>query len=56
MINKPDPNCECQGTGLLLTEGVVFGRARYNKELGHFETPMYGDGVWVQTQCYCLTD
>lgn len=45
---------ECKGTGLVETEGVILGRARYDKAAGGLVTPYYGDGNWQQTQCPCV--
>jgi hypothetical protein len=52
-----DPNCdECSGTGEILTEGVMLGRSYYCPISRKVITPMVGDGKWIKTVCYCLSD
>jgi hypothetical protein len=45
---------ECKGTGLIETEGVVWGRSYYSKEHKQVVRDFHGDGNWRQTQCYCI--
>lgn len=52
---RADINCEeCHGTGLIETEGVVWGRSYYSKEAGGVTRDFYGDGIWRETQCPCV--
>jgi DnaJ-class molecular chaperone len=51
----PDSNCEdCQGTGLIETEGVILGRSRYSKKDGYLVIDCHGDGKFIPTQCHCV--
>jgi len=49
--------CEdCDGTGVIETEGLHVGRERYDKDMGYVVHDVYGKGDWAMTACPCQSE
>lgn len=45
---------DCNGTGLLETEGIQFGELRWSHTDRNFGRDVYHDGYFKMTQCHCV--